>query len=446
MQGSEKQKIFQYAILVLFGAIAIIGVLVLAFFKPSSTNTDPAVVHVTGPTVIWGPPFPGGGVPLLLRQLIDEGQAAYAQTTYVTKNPATMYNELIEAMSRGQGPDALIVDASMLLQLRDFIQPLPYENLPKSDYRHRYVQGAEVFEFPDGIIGLPLVVDPLVLYWNRDLFTNALVAEVPDNWVSFVDVIPRLRVLQEGRELKQSAIAFGEYNNVLHAKEILSALLLQTGVAMVYHDGAKGWTTDMGGRQGAADPVLALKFFADFSNPRLDVYSWNKSFERSMEAFATNKAAMYAGFASERNALHEINPNLNYDIALWPQSTVEGRTKLVYGRFYAIVVLKTRPNVQSAFTVALQLAGAQAAPAWERLTGLPTVRRDMLREVPTDPHSSVMVQSALLARTWLEPGSAATDDIFSEMVNSVTAGEQTPRNALQRGINDLNALLGSYNQ
>ncbi len=441
--GNEKQKLFQYIILILFGAFAIIGVIVLA-----TSPKEGAEKRVAVPLTIWGPPLPGDGATELVRLLKEEGDVLDT-TTYVVKNPATLYSDLVKALSVGRGPDAVIIDASMLLTMRELIQPVSYEALPMGKYRERYIEGAELFALDDGVYAFPLVVDPLVLYWNRNLFTNALISQVPDNWVSFVELVPRLTIIEDDTVLTQSAISFGEYDNVLHAKEILSALLMQTGISIVYNNENDRWVTDLVSshrKERASDPVLALRFFTDFSDPIKKVYSWNKTFERSREAFAANKVAMYGGFASEIETLSAINPNLNFDIAMWPQSTLPGRNKLTYGKFYALAVLKQSTHQNAAFVVASELAGAANAQHWQDVTGLPTARRDMLREVPSDPYSSVIVRSALISRSWHDPDVYGTDETFMHMVNMVNTGQKQAESALLEAGRDVETLLDNYNE
>jgi ABC-type glycerol-3-phosphate transport system substrate-binding protein len=150
------------------------------------------------------------------------------------------------------------------------------------------------------VYAIPVLVDPLVFYWNRDLFTNEAIAQVPKDWDTFVKLVPRLSHIENGAKLTQSAVSFGEYDNVLHAKEILSALLMQTGVSMV-SESDDNFVSDFAiSYNSNLNPNLALKFYTSFSNPIKTVYSWNKTFDRSLEEFAANKIAMYPGFVSEK--------------------------------------------------------------------------------------------------------------------------------------------------
>lgn len=441
----NRQKIIQYAVLALFGLVGLVGVLALSGgwgLDEQSENLFTAT-----PVVIWGPPFEKGGVRKMLAETKNNKPNVLEKTTYVEKNPLTMYSELLEALATGQGPDAVIIDASMLLPLRDKLSVRTYDSFPLLTFQQTYVEGGEIFTLADGIYAYPIGVDPLVLYWNRDLFTNAGIARVPADWESFLATVPRLTIMEDEVNIRQSAVAFGEYGNVYHAKEILSALFMQTGTSIVsLRDGR--YVSDLtvtSAIENTAKAEAATKFYTDFANPIKTVYSWNKTFERSREAFAANKVAMYAGLASETDVIGKINPNLNYAVSVWPQS-VTGRNRVTYGKFYGIAVLRSSRNTVGAHTVAQTLAGKDLAAAWQSTTGLPTARRDSLSEVPDNPSLSIAIRSALIARDWLQPDPGGIDDAVQRMVDSVVSGQATYIRATGAFSEDVNTMLDRYNK
>ena len=233
---------------------------------------------------------------------------SFKLVSYVEKNPLTLYGDLLEAIATGNSPDLVLMNSSGLLPLRNKLYPISFQTFPLQNFRDTYVEGGDIFVLNDGIYALPLYVDPLVLYWNKDIFTKEAIAQVPKDWDTFVQLVPRLSKIIGGSDLVQSGIAFGEYDNVLHAKEIVSALLMQTGVSIVSQSSVGSFVSDISGGNSSLKPSLALTFYTSFSNPIKTVYSWNKTFDRSREAFAANKVAMYAGFVSEETSLVRNKP------------------------------------------------------------------------------------------------------------------------------------------
>jgi ABC-type glycerol-3-phosphate transport system substrate-binding protein len=439
--GNNKQTIFQIILLSIFGLIAVGSVLVLANYNARSTKSAPVV-----PVTIWGPTFGAINPNLMVRELADK-DARFQKVTYVEKHPQTLYSEVLEAIATGRGPDMVILDQQSLLPLKNKLQVIPYERYPLRDFKDRFIESTEVFAQPEGIYAFPIAVDPLILFWNRNLFTNAVVAQVPTNWDSFVRLVPRLSVIERGADLRQSAIAFGEYENVMHAKEILSALMFQLNNPIVgISNGRYVSKLTVPDGESRLDPVRAVSFYTDFANPVKGVYSWNKTFARSREAFSSNKVAMYAGFASEIPILYKINPNLNFDIAVWPQSTVS-TNQATYARVYGIAILATSAKKERAFTVIQALTEYNSALKWGSLTQLPSARRDILSTTPpNDPYAEIIARSAIISRTWPEPsGGGRTDEVFRTLINDIVSGKKSVSSALSTAHADINALLAEYN-
>ena len=438
----DRATLFQYALLGIFGVLGVAGLIFFATFtsRPSDTGV------VIQPMVIWGPPLGTGDYQGKLREMSDKNEL-FGKITYVERNPVTFYKDVMEAIATGKAPDIIVVDQTLLLQMRNKLQPISYTTMSLSTFRSMFVEGGEVFALSDGIYAFPFLVDPLVLYWNRDLFTNAAVAQVPETWDSVVELVPKLRKVGTGGDLSQGAIAFGQYDNVFHAKDILSALLLQSGVRVSYFDEGGNIRADLTNDVTEnAIPDRALQFFVDFANPGLTaVYGWNKTFDRSREAFAANRVAMYVGPISDVQALKDMNPNLNFDVVQLPQS--RRTNQVTFGTFYGLAVLKGTTNPYAAHAVQV-LSGADAAPVWGEVSGLMTVLRSALKSDPRNAFSDTSVRSAIIARAWLEPGSKSeTDAIFQHMVNDLISSRETSaKNVLDRSQAELNTLLQPYNE
>lgn len=420
--------------------MAIIGVIAIATNK---NTTDTTVISV--PIVIWGPPLEDRAMHKVLNDLKKDNDS-FKKVSYIEKNPNTLYGDLLEAIATGNSPDLVLMNSSGLLPLRNKLYPISFETMPIQTFYDTYVEGSDVFVLNDGIYAVPLFVDPLVMYWNRDIFTKTAIAQVPKDWDTFVQLVPRLSTIVGGADLIQSGVAFGEYDNVLHAKEILSALMMQTGVSIVVQS-REAFTTDISSvANSSAKPDAAIRFYTSFSNPVKTVYSWNKTFDRSREAFAANKVAMYVGFVSEESVLTEINPNLNFGMAILPQSNNTHKS-LTYGKFYGIAVLRASKNPQVALATARILSDAIVSKNLADYAKLPSARRDVLTQVnSTDPFGHTKIQSAIMSRSWLEPApQSAVNDIFARAINGVVSGTLSPENAMSQSATDLNVLLAPYN-
>lgn len=436
----DRLHVFQIVLLSVFGLLALAGMFFLATTKGKNAATV-SKVNV----VIWGPPFGEARIDAAIANLA-ESDPVFKGVTYVPKNPSTLYGDLVETIATaGAAPDLVVLDETGLLALKNKLYPLSYEEVyPLRTFRDSFVEGGEVFALQDGVYALPVLVDPLVLYWNRDLFTNAVVAQVPQDWGAFVRYIPRLTAVDGSANITRSGVALGEYDNVLHATKVMSALLMQTGTPIVSYADGRFRSALVG---SVADkpmrPNVAVEFYTTFSNPTKLVYSWNKTFGEDRAAFAANRTALYFGMASEVPILKKLNPNLNFDVTLFPQPT-NGTHKLTYGTFYGVALLGVSEHKNDALRVMYALSGANAAPLLTKTTGLPSARRDILSEDPTNPLSSTMARSAIMARTWPMPSRSEVNGVFSRLINNTVSGKQSADAGLTTASNELDALLKRY--
>jgi ABC-type glycerol-3-phosphate transport system substrate-binding protein len=377
---------FQYAVIGFFIFLAIVGTVFFALTRATGTGSGGA------PVVVWGPDL-GGAMQRVVNEYSGDKEIL-SGVSYVAKQKDALYQDLVEAIASGNGPDAVIFDARELLAYRDKITPISYATYPAATFSENFVDGASLLTDAQNVYALPIAVDPLVMFWNKDLFASAGVPSVPVDWENFVRVMPSLAEIRGNAEVARAAVAFGEYDNVSRAKEIVSTLLMQAGAKITTRDNT-GFIADLGSGGGVKNTELALRFYTDFSNPIKTVYSWNKTFELSRDAFAHGKVALAGGLASDRVLIAKTNPNLSFGIASWPQSA-GASNKVTYGTFYAIAVLKSSKNPSRAFSVAQIFSGAELSQPLAKALGFPSARRGFIPDDPSDPFGQTIVRSVAI--------------------------------------------------
>jgi len=178
---------------------------------------------------------------------------------------------------------------------RSKLLAIPFDTLNERTFRETYIDGAEIFIRSDGTYGLPLAVDPLLMYWNRDIFSSSGIALPPKTWETLVSQTTRsINRVDDWLNFSQSTIAFGEYGNVTHAKSILSMLLLQTGNNIVTEskDGQYKVVLDRGTGESLPSGNAVLSFYIQFAHPSSDAYSWNRSKGMDRAEFLEGKLAL----------------------------------------------------------------------------------------------------------------------------------------------------------
>lgn len=433
-----KLNTFQLIVLGVFSFFILFGFFVFSGLIPLF-NSGPT--GVGGTVTLWGT-IPERVMRTPLDGLRETLGDLYA-VTYVEKSASSFDRELVEALASGRGPDLILLPHDLIARHRDKLSPIPFETLSLRDFKDTFIEEGELYVTPSGAIALPLVVDPLVMFWNRDFFSRAAIAEPPRYWDEFLTLAPELTKTDDALNIRESAVALGEYRNVAHAKELLSLLFLQAGTPIVIEENGASEVV-LSERQGFVVPPAesALRFYTEFSNPVKPIYAWNRALPPSDDFFAADNLAVYFGFASEREALRSRSPHLNFDIAGMPQ-TRESKRERTFGALVGVGVLKQSGNQPTAFAAAFALADRAFVSALGEASGLPPARRDLLRAAPNDAFGKTLYRSALTSAAWVDPSPLASETIYQTMIESVVSGRSTVNEAILRAEAELQTLFNN---
>lgn len=426
---------FQIVVLGVFVAFIIIGVGVFAIFGGLLGGS------AVGSVTIWGT-APTESIQVILETLRGQDKS-FQDVVYIEKEEAVYHAELLDAMASGRAPDLFLVSQEEVYSFSDKVFPIPYSAVSQATFTNSFVDEGSLFLTPQGALALPFLIDPLVMYWNRDLFSSAGVASAPSYWNDFLTIAPKITSLDKSSTFGRSAVAMGEWRNIENAKAILSVLFLQAGDRITTRD-EEGRLVSVFGEtppQAAENPAAsALRFYTEFANPSKRTYSWNKSLPEARDSFAGGVVATYMGFASEYGAIRERNPNLNFGVVPVPQ--IQGNTtSSTFGIITGLAIPRGARNPEGALAIAKKLTSETGTRVVAGITGLPPVRRDVVLDTSSSAAASVFVESALIARGWLDPDSAATDTIFETMIESVASGREQPTGAVSEAAQEFEQLV-----
>jgi len=425
-------KPFHAILLGLFVALAIGSVSILAGFTGRGAQS-------VGSVAIWGP-LPESIVGTQIQE-IKFTRTDFSGVTYTQMNPNTFIPELIEAIAANRGPDLVVFPAAYLVKHGDKLQEMPYSVMSQRAFKDTFIEGGEIFLNETGIAGLPYVVDPLVLYWNRTLFTAAGIANPPRYWDEIASAAAKLTKADKNGTLVESAIALGSWDNVSYAKGIVLSILRELGDQVVAREGDLIVNVFGGlGRDSVSPAVSALRFYTEFANPTKPAYSWNRSQPPSHDAFLAGRLALYIGRTSELFSLRQANPNLNFDIAPLPEA--RGAGKYTEADIYALAVPRGSRNLSGAIVAAHAMTGAPGQTILVEKTRVPSVRRDLLVVSPDNPYSEIFREAALSAFAFLDPDPAGTEAMFKRAVDSISSGKFQVSEAVGAAEEELKAILG----
>jgi ABC-type glycerol-3-phosphate transport system substrate-binding protein len=436
---------FQLVLLGVFGIIVIAGVLLFAGYGAPAGNQ---IANVT--LNVWGQ-LPADKVNEIFSTFNTNNQSTVGALVYTQKDPATFETDLVNALASGKGPDIVFMPESLLVREADKLLPLSYQQFSQRNYLDTYTDGSDIFLTNAGILALPVMVDPVVLYWNRSLFSSAGIATPPKYWDEVLTLPQKLVVKDQKGTISQGAIALGGYANITHAKDILASLFFQVGDTITtpqFTDNGISVKPTLGINSATGQSISpsesALRFYVGFADPTATSYSWNSSLQSSRDLFAQGSLAMYVGVASDLPKILAANPHLSFDVTQLPTirpTSGAQPVRKVYGAFTGAAVLAASKYSSSA-AQAVYLLSQQASSLLAMGANGAPVRRDLLSaDTSSNARQSVFNQAAINAHGWLDPSPLGTDMVFKNMVASLLAGGVTARDALDAARADMNNLV-----
>ncbi len=381
---------------------------------------------------------------------------------YYKKSPSAYESELINALAAGRGPDIFAIHNTWLPKHIDKIAPMPEGSedgqMTTKEFRDTFVdvafkdfvalpgpskQGEE--EQTERIYALPLFVDTLALYWNKDAFNSEGIAEPPKDWHEFNDAVARLVKRDESGNIVQAGASLGTAKNINRGTDVLSALMLQTGAVMV-DDKKQSATFD---RTIVADSktyepaVSSLVFYTDFANPLKKVYTWNDRMHYSIDAFVEGKSAMMINYAYHLSTIKAKEPHLRFGIASLPQPK-DAQVLVNYANYWGLTVAagSNETEIQYSWIFLKWLAQKPQAQRYLEFSKRPASRRDLVSWQQSDLDLGVFAKQSLSARSWYQVDNLAIENIFSEMIESVNYNQLSAAQAIEKAAKQVTLLMG----
>ena len=432
----QKTTNFQVIILIVFSSFILLGVIIF-----STSKLKQGVDTTTTPVVMWGTLSSDAMAKFV--EVITANNKNSLQMTYVQKNAKTFEKDLVEAIADGAGPDIAVISEDMVLKNVNKFTTIPFATYPIRNFKDQFIDASSVYLKSDGVLAIPFVVDPMVMYWNKTHFVNANIVSPPKDWSEFSKVVLKLTKKDSNFNVMQSGVALGEYQNILHSKDILSMLFIQAGAQIVSKNPDDSYRSSLYFNSGSSDNTagtVALSFYTDFANPSKDLYSWNKSLKSSFDSFISGDTSIYFGFASELVGIPFKNPNLNFDVSGVPQATGVNK-KSVFAKIYGLAILKSSKNQNSALAQIMTMTSKGSITDLSSITNLPPVRKDVLVNNSSDPYMQIFYDSALISDTWPDPNPASTELVFKKMIESVISGRSNTDTAVSVADGEIRNII-----
>lgn len=318
---------------------------------------------------------------------------------------------LLDTLAAGKGPDIFALENRALEEEVNKLSPASVTILPLSTFRSRFPAVVEQDFAPQGsIYALPLSIDTLALFYNRNLFDKAGVALPPTTWEEFQAIIPKLVQIDAKGTITQAAAALGgSTKSMREAADILSLLMLQTGTKMVSTDAT---TASFASEEG----VQALRFYTQFANPRSSVYTWNDALGNADDRFAAGELAIIFKYHSFIDELKAKSAFLDYRVAAMPQPAA-AKIHVAYPRYWGYGVARQSHSRDLAWRFVVNLAmNTEVARGYATFIKQPPALLNLKSSFENDEELGIFVNQTLTARSWPQADPTAITAIFSDAI------------------------------
>lgn len=361
-----------------FSAFAVLFSILLSgcsILPQKKTKTDPEASKV----VVWS--FEEEDIWKPIKQAFEQQNKGYTMVYQKQVFDAEYENRALNSILSSQKPDIWAMPNDWVYRHKEKLYPAPAKLATALDLDNQFVPAIkQSVYFNNNIYALSPSAEPLMIYYNNDLFSRALdevsqsdksdedkrkaynlLVEPPKTWSDFTEAV-RLLTKKKGEKIELSGAALGT-SGIFYSQDILYLLMAQNETDIISTD-ARLATFNLPKQTsvGANDipGKRAMEFYTSFADPKSDNYSWNDSLGNNIEAFGSGKAAMVFGYSGLQNTLAQRYPNLIYRKAFAPQVNMDSKKIVDLARFSAFAVSAISKAPAASWNLLALLAGDQA--------------------------------------------------------------------------------------
>ncbi len=378
--------------------------------------------------------------------------------------------ELVRALAEGRGPDIFSIHNTWIGEYESLIAPMPatvtivepvasqglqrkvtYEQVEKrlpslQNVKETYVEQVwrDVGNEEGAIVGLPLAMDSLALFYNRDLLDASGIPAPPTTWSQLQEQVIELTSFDSSGNIEQSGVALGRSDNVERGVDVLQLLMLQNGTEFVDDRNRVLINTIPSALQEVRDVAPALtatEVYTDFANPIKETYSWNESFSSSFDAFVNGRTAFFFGYNYHIPFIEASAPKLNYAVVKAPQ--IEGAREINLASYWVETVASASKDQAYAWDFIAFASSEEQAERYLKATGKPTAHRSLLPDQMDNPEVGVFASQNLTARHWYKGNNVTTmENALKDLINAILQNPEDPRPALNTVARQISQTLG----
>ena len=411
-----------------------------------------------------------------MNNLITKYRAARPYLTVNVRQltPDELYPRLVEALAEDSGPDIISITNRSLKQYVSKLAAMPstvkdttmtvvkktvgeetvvntasvaLPNVTQLD--KEFVQTVKKDAVLNGrIYGLPLAMDVMALYYNKDLLDRSGIAEPPQNWSEFQEDVRKItRYNKTTGKITQSGVALGTGNNIPGADDLLYVLFKQSGFDFVDRNGTAVFDRGSSQARDIETPVMnVVNFFTDYANPARDTYSWNEEMPAANERFGAGAVGFFFGYSYHLPYFNSRAPQLNFGVL--PLLQLNNESPANVANYTLLSVVGKSRHANEAWALINYLTRSAVNDEYIDITGRLAARRAYLSKQTNDTALGSFAAQALVADNWYrgrdyDAARKAITDMYHEWLNTPDATRiaEWKQSVLSRAAAKINQTL-----
>jgi len=348
---------------------------------------------------------------------------------YTQKETASYYDDLIKGFANNKAPDIFMLPGNWLPMFQDKISVLDLNK--DKDFNLRLLNETYPQIVQDDLVsnnsllGIPLSIDTLALYYNKDIFDYYKIPLPPQTWNDILELVPKLRKTNPQGQITRAAIALGTSDNINWSADILAELMMKLGSSMVDKQNTNitfnNWITQDDTK--LIPGVEALKEYTQFANPKSKYYTWGNNFPNAIYAFSQGKTAMIISYNLSQQIIKQESPDLRYGITRFPFFGFENiGNQINYGRTMNAVVSNRSKSQQAAWQFLKYLSSQGVSQYYFSQTKNPPARLDLISSAMKDSQAGIFASQILTSRNWYQFDFQQITSLFNKMINDINLG------------------------
>ncbi|WP_404935051.1 ABC transporter substrate-binding protein [Nitratireductor sp. L15S-10] len=342
-----------------------------------------------------------------------------------------LLQKLTTDISGGANADLSIIGTRWLIDFVDQGIAAPLDDYMTQDFRDRFFP---VFLEPsvmqEKTYGLPIAASARAMYYNKALFEQAGISEVPDTWDELAEAAKKISALGD------DIAGFGLQGKEIETDVYFYYAFWAYGGQLVEEDGTSGLDTDAGYK--AAEMYKSL-IDAGATQPGVTSYSR----EDVQNLFKQGKVGMMITAPFLSNQIKEEAPDLEYGVAAIPAGPEGDRG--TYGVTDSIIMFENSQNKDLAWKFLDQLFTTEWRAKFTSGEGFLPVNPEVAAQPAFADNADLKAFTALLPDARFAPVIAGWEEIAaatSDAVQTIYLGNGEPKATLDAAAGEINGILG----